>query len=132
MDPEVKAAWVTALLDGNSIQGTQKLTTVGTDGKQRDCCLGVLCKLAILAGVIPEGTVSNKPTCEEKGCTTCGQYVMYDGEHAFPPIEVYEWAGLVNANPSFYAGDHGYVTLSELNDSGRTFAEIAAVIAREL
>lgn len=51
MDPTIKARWVAALRSGDFTQGQRTLTTV-RDGKEYDCCLAVLCKLAIQDGII--------------------------------------------------------------------------------
>ena len=42
---------VAALRSGEFTQGERRLTTIEPDGTERDCCLGVACKLAMADGV---------------------------------------------------------------------------------
>lgn len=129
MNPAIKALWVTALLDGNSEQGRGFLGyTSEEDGKEKRCCLGVLCDLAVLAGVIP-------PAYDDpmhKGH-------MYGDEreanNSFLPTVVRDWAGLSSTNPVVYMDKEVWVgefTLSGMNDEGQNFTEIAAAIAKSL
>jgi hypothetical protein len=54
MNPEVKALWVADLRANPDAQGVGYLDYALPDGQRRQCCLGRLCLLAVLAGVIPE------------------------------------------------------------------------------
>jgi hypothetical protein len=50
MNPEIKERWLAALRSGDYIQGKSRLTTIFPDpgtgtSEERDCCLGVLCKV---------------------------------------------------------------------------------------
>jgi len=47
MVPEIKAQWVAALRSGEYVKGRNHLQK---DGKF--CCLGVLCELAVKAGIV--------------------------------------------------------------------------------
>lgn len=47
MNQEIKEQWVNALTNGEYHQGTSELKTI----KDEFCCLGVLCDLAVKAGV---------------------------------------------------------------------------------
>lgn len=88
MKQEIKEKWIAALESGEYTQGQRWLKRVD-DGVMRQCCMGVLCELAMQAGV----------KVEEEG----ESYVMsafddvrysFDGEDSFPPDSVRDWAGL--------------------------------------
>lgn len=81
MNPEVKSLWTAGLRSGEFEQGYGQLTK---DGK--DCCLGVLCKLGIRAGIQMEVFTGE------------GGTVIYDGEDSYLPQKIMEWAGLGNGN----------------------------------
>lgn len=106
---------IEALRSGDYKQGRYTLTTRHSDG-DRDCCLGVVCKLAIEDGV----EVSQE---EIEGCGHA--IVTYDKETSCLPDQVKEWIGF-----STYSGAYGQTgnSLMSTNDSGCTFAEIAAII----
>lgn len=104
MAPGLKEDWLVALRSGKYKQISGQLKT--TEGH---CCLGVLCEVA---GV----------TWDQRG-TTFG--VIQNGsyrEDAILPTEVRERAGLPNNAPN------SYLRLSEMNDDGATFAELADYI----
>lgn len=120
MKEDIKTEWVTALRSGNYSQSA---------GILRDdrgfCCLGVLCDLAVKAGVatsiesaIGEGTIAYLDKDALPGST---------GDVAYLPQSVMKWAGLTASNPQ--AGDD---YLSSLNDNGFSFEKIADVIEKEL
>lgn len=148
MNPTIKALWVTALLDGNNEQGTGTLTRISSDGKERNCCLGVLCKLAVLAGVIPEPEAMRYVhTCNDEECSRHetkdlrygtmpeGDDFVKDQGHVLPgslsylPVEVMEWAGLTSKNPLIPSMS---TPLSMINDNHIPFTRIAELIAKEL
>lgn len=87
MHPEVRDLWADALESGEYKQGHGALR----DNEDRFCCLGVLCDLAVKAGVIPE------PSQYHSGYT-------YGIDSALLPREVQQWAGwfgqtrLINMN----------------------------------
>lgn len=130
MDKQVKAEWVKALRSGEYEQTQGKLHRTEAEEKPgRDfppgyCCLGVLCDLAVKAGVI------DAPRDSGEGSE------MYAGEDFFLPADVQDWAGLPY-NPATTARDQEDYKLSELNDgeacSGErfepfTFEQIAQLI----
>lgn len=109
MNPEVKALWVADLRSGKHKQAQGVL--------RRDdafCCLGRLCDLHQQAH--PNIVWSNHPNC----------YSEYQDCSTVLPIDVIAWSGLNGGNPRASMS-----TLSALNDSGKTFAQIADVIERE-
>lgn len=102
--------WVEALRSGEFKQVKGRLKTV--DGY---CCLGVVCELAIKAGVpVGVGAIGLLPT--------------FEGETARLPKGVRDWIGLRDAYGS-YDGDS--TSLSHENDHGKSFAEIADIIESE-
>ena len=119
MKSDVKEAWLEALRSGEYEQGRGVLQN--SEGKF--CCLGVLCDLAVKAGVIPP-----PETDEDPGVYHYGK----DRDFALPPNEVLAWAGLEQASPGVTVegtGDGWPNELISLNDDeDYTFAEIAAVI----
>lgn len=128
MFPDVKEQWVAALRSGAYIQGTQVLHRI-TGGKATYCCLGVLCDLALKAGI--SLGVQHAKTCECRKCTS-DRVVYYAGRDDFLPDEVKDWAGLPSVNPVTDVRVRGLpATLSYWNDNGKTFLEIADIIERD-
>lgn len=110
MNETIKTLWTTALRSGKYLQGRGYLKTV-EHGETRLCCLGVLCELAIEAGVTIK--VDTERLGEVKITT-------FNGEELMPPKEVMEWAGLAESDAQHYV---------EMNDDeGQPFAETAAYI----
>lgn len=121
MNPEIKAQWLTALRSGDYRQGQGSLKR---DGKF--CCLGVLCDLAVKAGIAAETHVTMI------GATAFGTGPADENSGTLPFV-VQTWAGLPSNNPSFRynvlsADEYEYDSLAGLNDGGRSFAEIADLI----
>lgn len=87
MNPEIKALWTAGLRSDEFTKGEEYLTR---DGK--DCCLGVLCKLAIRAGV------------EVEVFTGSDGIVYYDHASTTLPQSVMDWAGLDDSNPTVVYG----------------------------
>lgn len=108
MDAAIKAQWIRALRSGEYQQGRGWLTTVTSDGTERDCCLGVLCKLARDAGV--SFSVELKA-----GMHGGPNKMVYGGEHYSLPREVQEWARLSKNDPAVTV-DGADSCLSECND----------------
>lgn len=142
MNPVIRDLWADALEDGNHMQTRGGLHMVPDaeprplvqgevpDGK---CCLGVLCELAVLAGV-----------CERRK-ESVGRWYEYGTPEEFGragansgtlPASVMRWAGLATSNPLLDGGN----AASTLNDTGPdrrygipergplTFPEIAALV----
>lgn len=110
MKQEIKEQWTGALRSGDYNQGTGHLRE--GDGY---CCLGVLCDLAVKAGVIPEPSVSDS-----------GVYTYCDAQRSryYLPHAVRLWAELDSDNPTVRV-QGGNMYLAELNDDGVPFDEIA-------
>jgi hypothetical protein len=112
MVPEIKAQWLEALRGGNYQQG-KKVLRHGIDGEDRFCCLGVLCDI-----IEPELWSKSDPALGSND-----RYVLHRGAQGLPAMTIRTAASLdVDA----------CMALARLNDSGKTFAEIADVIERDL
>jgi hypothetical protein len=102
--------WLTALESGGYAQ---------CDGHLHDgvgyCCLGVACKLADIepkAFALGDGT----------------KRYMFEGERNYPPPQVVERLALwtMTGELDNHQEDLGHETLADANDSGKSFAKIAA------
>lgn len=131
MNPEIKSQWLAALRGDGYTQGRGTLTKK-TPGGLRHCCLGVLCSLAVEAGV----PVPVTPYMDYQ--------IAYDGNTSVLPDIVMDWAGLTRSNPAILSDmetDFRYenFTLTDMNDGNsidgiriHSFAEIADLIERNL
>lgn len=130
MDAQIKAQWVAALRSGEYQQGKHVLHNVD---ENTFCCLGVLCDLAVKAGILGAGS-------HEYNNTADGDIEVYGAEgdrHSAGgvtlPEEVRAWTGLVDDNPEVFDDesdeDHDLATL---NDEGATFEYLAELIERDL
>lgn len=128
MNKEVKEKWINALRSGEYEQTRMSLCN---DGKF--CCLGVLCDIY----------AKEKNISWEESNSVCfkGEKKIL-GESTLLPIEVMEYSGIDKSKSLFFCGnsfnilvdldDIGNGTLSELNDSGYTFKQIADIIEKKL
>ncbi len=114
MNNEVKFLWVSKLRSKEYRQGTGRLKT-----GDKFCCLGVLCDLYV------------KKTGIEWNATS----TLWSTFGALPD-EVSMWAGLGDIHDPCVDVKDGAQTvrraLSEMNDQGSTFAEIADLIEAQL
>jgi hypothetical protein len=128
VNQEIKAAWVAALRSGEFEQGRGALFGVDDQGKASYCCLGVLSKLAVDAEV-----VEMDPTSQlGNGCHRFGRMSSegFKGTYSYLPVDVQDWAG-VNGDPEVTI-DEKTMYLSQHNDMGATFAQIAEAIESQL
>lgn len=109
MKRKVKKRWVEALRSKKYKQGVGELHSCGKK-RGRFCVLGVLCALAVKAGVIPEPV-------------KVGIRYSYATRLASLPPEVSKWSGL-----SYGKGRN----LAHKNDFGASFKELAKYIEEEL
>lgn len=115
MNQKIKRQWVEALRSGEYKQGEMMLHDRDADTY---CCLGVLCALAAKDGVA--------------FAWQTGNYLE------LLPEAVQVWAGMEPGEEVTEEGDvyvtmrDDYSTLSELNDNGVSFDDIATVIENEL
>ncbi|MFE7797034.1 hypothetical protein [Nocardia sp. NPDC057440] len=123
MKQDIKDQWVAALRSGDYAQ---------TRGYLRDnsgfCCLGVLCDIAAKSGVVV-GSYT--------GILGSYQYGANYEDLVLPP-EVQEWAGIRVGSPRIGeytwpdGGTNDDIELSELNDEGVSFSEIADLIEERM
>lgn len=130
MNEQVKQQWIGDLLDNPNSQGRGLLRSTDTTF----CCLGRLCHLH------PENNWRFVPSENE---------YVWEGENAWIPDKVREWAGLASSCPKLTIpmndplfdrlkvlgeGDdkHTVVSLIAINDNGFTFEEIAHLIDKYL
>lgn len=109
---DVAKEWVKALRSGDYAQGRGALRDVA----DKFCCLGVLCDLAVEAGIIDAPIVEG------------GLYV-YDRELAGVPAKVQEWSGVRTGVG--HITDGTVPSLAVSNDRGASFSEIANLIESE-
>jgi hypothetical protein len=107
--------WVKALLSGKYKQARGALHRKSNKGGDSFCCLGVACELAVEANII-------------KSAKPYGFLYHYEGSGGVLPRKVQRWLGLVYSDGMF---DKGMRSLSEINDSGWSFKQIARLIERQ-
>jgi len=112
MNPQIKQKWVSALRSGE-YQQTQRYLRK-EDGF---CCLGVLCDLY------------GKENNVEWNLANNGHNYEFQDKESYLPSSVIEWSGVEEDAPRIN-GEIG--TLSELNDTGSTFEQIANLIEEHL
>jgi hypothetical protein len=122
VNPDVKARWLAALRSGDYEQGTNALKTQLGD-QVYHCCLGVLCELAVEAGVTDK--VDDGP-----GRWFFGRDA--DVSSSVLPRSVIDWSGLTTRDPYVSSLGGTRTTISGLNDAGYSFDLIASVIERQL
>lgn len=119
MKPEIKAAWIQALRSGDYVQSQGHLAN-----SSGHCCLGVLCELAVKAGIVTkiDGANAYFESVENPS----------DNDNCYLPLVVQAWSGLGSRNPyiAFIGGDS---TLGGINDSGDAdFNGIANLVEEQL
>lgn len=117
MNQAIKQRWIEALPSYQQTRGTLH------DGTGF-CCLGVLCDLYA------------KEKNEEWVQGEVDENFYFQGRATVLPLSVMSWAGLKADNPEVRVVDDEtcsrYYSLAELNDSGKTFSEIAQIIEEQL
>jgi hypothetical protein len=133
MNPRIKQLWLDALRSGDYAQGTGKLKTSKPPAAGKSdmyCCLGVLCDLHA------------KETGTEWNDARMPDPCSYQGHELLLPQTVSEWAELGDngsqsqndIDPIEYDVRYGgsCYSLSQYNDNGASFDDIAAVIEKHL
>ena len=111
MNPQIKQKWLNALRSGEYQQGQYCLRK-----EDKFCCLGVLCDL-----------YGKENNMEWEINEDSGKYMFQNKGAERLPLFVVEWAGVESYNPEICE-----ISLSELNDTGSTFNEIADLIETHL
>jgi len=118
MREDIAKIWVKELRSGKYKQGGDYLCR---DDKY--CCLGVLCDIF-------KKTVKTPEFSRSKTSAGGSEITYFGGNFDVLPVEVMEWAGILT--PSGTYSDTGYThSLSELNDGGHSFDELADIIEAE-
>lgn len=120
-------AWVEKLESGTIPQGSGCLAEQHTDGVVRMCCLGVATDQN--AGHL--GLEKRSMDMRYEGEWEPRKRFFWDGEQAILPHKVAEFLGV---EPNFYVTEPetGFrKPIASLNDAGRTFPELAAMIRKE-
>lgn len=127
MNPIVRDMWTDALESDDYPQGRGRLVARSLGGRRYFCCLGVLCDLAVKAGIITYDSFR-----EDFRTYVNGELIEIDS--AVLPEVVARWAGLGHGDPAVYSPDHDVsAPLSALNDEHRAnFREIAKAIRASL
>jgi hypothetical protein len=132
MKKEIAERWVAALRSGEYKQTKNILGRVDGDEKYY-CCLGVLCELAVEDGIIPPASIGHDE------CQDTDDLLVFDGNDKEPGRDVIEWAGMRSRagvyrqdGSTTISGDTDRGCLASDNDSGKSFAEIANIIEREV
>jgi len=123
---EIKARWVAALREPDRVQGTGQLR----DEEGRQCCLDVLCDLAVADGIIsaPSLLPPSVTGLEYPVFGYADKYTVDYYQCEVLPKEVMEWAKLKDQNPAVDYNE-SFSDLSELNDEYHlSFTEIADTI----
>lgn len=112
MNREIAEKWIETL--PKYMQTTEQLGF-----KAMRCCLGVLCDMAVEAGVIPA------PTIESNGIH------VYAGQTVTLPAPVRRWAEMASNNGTYFENGAEY-SLAVDNDDGMPFSEIAVIIREHI
>jgi hypothetical protein len=152
MNPDVKKLWIDDLNDENIIQGTGQLRDIN----DRFCCLGVLCRIAVREGIIPDPKLKfSDPEVQGWALRQEENYYIYgtvnDTSGFSLPYEVIEWADLDESDPQVilteeeareffgkspeemgWSESHCAPSMAGMNDEGIPFSVIARVIDRKL
>jgi hypothetical protein len=128
MDPVIKAQWLADLRSGEFQQGIGFLTRT-RKGVEENCCLGVLCKQAVAAGVI-FADITVPVDCidvDDRVTIYKSRTSFHDGSSMHLPVAVREWAGLTGVGI-----DHTLTSLAHRNDLKTPFPKIADIIEEKL
>jgi len=128
MNPVIKKRWLKALRSGEYVQSQGCL-----HDNAGYCCLGVLTDL-FLKEKGEEWSMCEPPPGVFTSTGILNYYAY--GEVNYLPEEVQEWAGLHSKSPTVVMKesnhDNKIDALAYLNDSGKTFQQIAQIIEEQL
>lgn len=122
MNKEIQKQWINALKSGQYNHGIHRLHQVGrTKDSAQFCCLGVLCELAVEAGVIKR--CDDYILIDSKSGVHSIGYINSAGKvfHGFLPPEVGEWAGLHHFQNVFWDKDNVTRHLAVVNDNAGSY-----------
>jgi hypothetical protein len=125
VNKEIKATWLDALTSGQYTQAKDALRLNNTH-----CCLGVLCDLYSKATGKGAWVVSAHSPSKALGVEDFEVDGVVGG--GLPPPAVIEWAGLNDEAPTVRTPHGQYESLALLNDTGKSFGQIAELIEEQL
>lgn len=114
MNPNIAQKWVAALRSGEYFQGHSHLRNLDNTF----CCLGVLCDLHARENNTAWDLNNNV------------EIWFYDGDCGVLPDSVQNWAEMKDHQGKLGRGESNLLT--NMNDSGKTFAEIANIIEKSV
>lgn len=127
MEKTIKVKWLKALRSGKYKQGTNGYLCEIKNGSRYFCCMGVLSDL-----YIKEKKMKWQDFQDNR--------LSFDGDCSLPAESVCRWAGLINktlngnkTNPKgSFRNKNGIIMecLTNINDSGTSFKEIAKIIEK--
>ena len=122
MNKRIKKKWIKALESGEYAQGKGALCVEPDDPKDdtRFCSLGVLCEIYAQEMNIP---------WEES--YYYGQLMMEEEPHTLP-LQVVDWADLLDNDPIVRLHDGSKKRISEANDMEMSFLKMAKIIKEQL
>jgi hypothetical protein len=139
MKADIKAQWVADLRSGEFEQGEAFLERVDENGKHKLCCLGVLSRQAVKAGVIPEPELHDgsyrylDDEYDEGGKVTGAESF---NQSSSLPRKVQEWAGVTGHDGDVYLNAEQLAcdtTAIQANDIDQlSFARIADLIEQNV
>lgn len=121
MNKEIAMKWADELESGRWKQGKGALNTAD----KRHCCLGVLCEMAVAAGVRVKKRKATKAQLESD--SLAGDYRSYAGALSTPPASVVRWAGMNDSDGNPFINDEA---IAEHNDQGASFKKLAKLIRK--
>lgn len=134
MNEDIKKEWVRRLRSKDYKQGQNVLRHEPLNGPTEYCCLGVLCEIAVEAGIAERTGLPGSDEFDDLLRVVNYKTVLDDRETELP-LEVYQWAGLPDDNPCVNYVDPEYGSqrdsLAELNDGGYTFEQLAMLIEEQ-
>jgi hypothetical protein len=138
MKKAIAAAWATRLRAGGYKQGHGALKVSHNDGKSWEyCCLGVLCEMAVEAGVAVQRRGNDSMRFGMTFGAPGAKYGSDETSSGYLPEVVRVWAGMMSPSGHLrdrFAAKGPYTNekrgLASRNDGGETFDAIADTIAK--
>ncbi len=135
LPPEVKTAWVNALREPERKQAKNRLQLVDSNGNKYQCCLGVLCELQGLKSSLMDSSYSVDDGPEDVMSVSEFEFGYGEFENGLPTESFMKSLGMAEKPATFVYSFKAFGTtfyqktaLSELNDDGFTFSQIADII----
>ena len=142
MNIHIKAEWLARLRSGTIEQGKNVLRSED----EKYCCLGVLCEMAVEAGIIEPPLPPTEDYTADNDTEIRGYLYAADTEgddedacvderwymKHYLPEAVQEWAGLLDKRGDLAKREINGDSLAQLNDAGMSFADIADIIEKAL